>query len=104
MTTEHFIHISGLLASATIAMGYLPQTIRTIKTRSTDDIAGASFLLMALGALFFIINGLLTKNYYLVAANVLTCGMSAIVYGIKIANDVKRRKDLKNKQQNHSSE
>lgn len=78
-----------------MAIGYMPQTIRTIRTRSTDDIAMASFLLMAIGGFFFMVNGLLTANYYLFGANLLTTTMSGIVCGIKISNDRKKKRNLK---------
>lgn len=92
-----WIDITGIVAAATMAIGYMPQTIRTIRTRSTDDIAMASFLLMAVGAFFFMVQGLLTKNYYLAAANFLTSSMSAVIVGIKISNDRKKRRAAKGK-------
>ncbi|MBP5314956.1 MAG: PQ-loop repeat-containing protein, partial [Muribaculaceae bacterium] len=49
--------IIGYIASITMVLGYLPQTIRTIRTRSTDDIALGTFILMAIGGLFFAIQG-----------------------------------------------
>ena len=93
--TFSWIDITGMVAAATMAIGYMPQTIRTIRTRSTDDIAMSSFLLMAIGAFFFMVQGLLTKNYYLAAANFLTSSMSAVIVGIKISNDRKKRRAAK---------
>ncbi len=87
-----FIDITGLIAAALITWGYVPQAVKTIRTRSTDDIAMTSFLFMALGALFFTIQGFLTHNYYLAAANFCTSTMSSIIFGIKIYNDAKKRK------------
>ena len=38
--------IIGYAATVTLLLGYLPQTIRTIRTRSTDDIAMGTFSMM----------------------------------------------------------
>ena len=76
-----------------LMLGYLPQTIRTIRTRSTDDIALGTFLLMGLGGLFFAIQGGLTGNIPLLVTNVSTTIMSAIIFGIKIHNDYFKKKE-----------
>lgn len=91
-----WIDITGTVAAATMAIGYMPQTIRTIRTRSTDDIAMTSFLLMAIGAFFFMVQGLLTANYYLAAANFLTSSMSTVICVIKISNDRKKKRAARN--------
>lgn len=89
--------IVGYSASVCMVLGYLPQTVRTIRTRSTDDIAVGTFLLMGLGALLFAVQGALLKNYPLLIANVLTTIMSTTIFSIKMYNDhfKKGRKDKK---------
>ena len=79
--------IVGYAATICLVLGYLPQTIHTVKTRRTDDIATGTFLLMGLGSILFAINGLLTENWPLFIANSLTTVMSAIIFGIKMYND-----------------
>ena len=79
--------IFGWVASISMVLGYVPQTIQTVRTRRTDDIATGTFLLMGLGALCFAIQGWLTGNWPLLTCNVLTTAMSAIIFGIKIYND-----------------
>lgn len=84
--------IVGYCATICLVLGYLPQTIHTIKTRRTDDIATGTFLLMGLGSILFAINGLLTVNWPLFIANSLTTVMSAIIFGIKMHNDFFKKK------------
>ncbi|MBQ5509125.1 MAG: hypothetical protein IIT96_05110 [Muribaculaceae bacterium] len=84
--------IVGYCATICLVLGYLPQTIHTIKTRRTDDIATGTFLLMGLGSILFAINGLLTVNWPLFIANSLTTVMSAIIFGIKMHNDYFKKK------------
>lgn len=88
--------IIGYLACVTMVMGYMPQAIKTIKTRSTDDIAMPTFLLMAIGGLCFAIQGILIKNMPLLITNVLTTTASTIITCIKIYNDYfKKKKNAK---------
>ena len=42
--TQNITEIIGSLATLTLLLGYLPQTIHTIRTRKTDDIALGTFL------------------------------------------------------------
>lgn len=84
--------IIGWVASISMVLGYVPQTIRTIRTRSTDDIALGTFLLMGLGGLCFAIQGYLTDNRPLMTCNVLTTTMSAIIFGIKMYNDLCKKR------------
>lgn len=82
--------IIGWAGSIVLALGYLPQTIKTIRTRSTDDIALGSFVMMAAGAMLFMIQGILMHNWSLAAANFLTFSMSTIIFVIKMINDYGR--------------
>lgn len=85
--TDSWSNIIGTLASISLVFGYLPQTIRTIRTRSTDDIATGTFLLMGLGGFLFAVQGALTGNVPLLCTNMLTTVMSSIIFGIKMYND-----------------
>lgn len=86
------INIIGTLAAICMVLGYLPQAIYTIRTRDTDGIAMPTFLLMGAGSIFFVIQGVLMGNWPLVITNVITATCSAIVFGIKIYNDAKKKK------------
>jgi MtN3 and saliva related transmembrane protein len=89
---ELLITIVGYAASICMVLGYLPQAITTIRTRDTEGIALPTFLLMGLGGIFFIIQGLMLDNMPLVITNVITSACSAIIFGIKIYNDKKGKK------------
>lgn len=84
------ITIVGYLAAICMVLGYMPQAIYTIRTRDTDGIALPTFLLMGLGAIFFVAQGIMLGNWPLVITNVITGLSSAIITVIKIRND--RRK------------
>lgn len=81
------IDIVGYGAALCMVMGYLPQAIHTIRTRDTDGIAVPTFLLLGLGSILFVVQGLLLSNWPLFITNVITTICSAIVFAIKIYND-----------------
>lgn len=91
-SSELLINIFGYAAAICMVLGYLPQAIYTIRTRDTDGIAMPTFLLMGAGALFFIVQGMLTDNIPLVITNSITGICSAIVFGIKVYNDYFRKR------------
>lgn len=89
MENQVLFNIIGWVASISLVLGYLPQAIRTIRTRKTDDIALATFLMMAIGGICFMIQGfMLGRNgVFLFVTNLITTVCSAIIFGIKIYND-----------------
>ena len=82
--------ICGWGASIGLILGYLPQAIETIRTRNTDGIALPTFLMMAIGGLCFMLQGILHKPdilWALFLTNLITTTCSTIVFSIKIYND-----------------
>lgn len=92
MNTEVWTAIFGYAASICMVCGYLPQAIYTIRTRDTEGIALPTFLLMGLGGLFFIFNGILTENMPLIITNIITTVCAAIIFGIKMYNDFYKKR------------
>ena len=95
MDHQTFFNIIGWMASISLMLGYLPQAIQTIRTRKTDDIALATFLMMAIGGFAFMLQGLLHKPdiiWSLFLTNLITTTCSCIVFGIKIYNDYFKKK------------
>lgn len=90
--------ICGYVASIGMILGYLPQAITTIRTRNTDGIALPTFLMMAIGAFAFVVQGLLHKDgviWSMVITNAVTCSCSCIIFAIKIYNKYSKKKSTK---------
>ena len=86
------INIVGYLASFCMVLGYLPQAIVTIRTRDTDGIAMPTFCMLGLGSIFFVAQGLMLDNIPLVITNVITTICSAVIFAIKLRNDMRKKK------------
>ena len=90
MEQTSFYVIVGWIASISMVLGYLPQAIRPIRTRQTDDIALPTFLMMAIGGFCFMLQGLLHSPdilWALFLTNLITSSCSTIIFIIKIYND-----------------
>jgi len=94
MDNETLIHICGWVASIGLILGYLPQAIQTIRTRNTDGISLPGFIMMAIGCLAFVIQGILIGNIYLLITNLITFVCSVIIFGIKMYNDYGKKKHI----------
>ncbi len=86
-----WINIFGYAAAICMILGYMPQAIYTIRTRDTEGIAIPTFLSMGLGSIFFVVQGILISNIPLVITNCITALCSAIIFGIKLHNDRKKK-------------
>ena len=78
-----------------MVLGYLPQAIKTIRTRETDSIALPTFLMMGIGSFCFMMQGLLHKPEILWAlffTNLITTTSSVIIFAIKVYNDYFKKK------------
>lgn len=94
MEQDTLFQVCGVVASIGMILGYLPQAIQTIRTRDTDGIALPTFLMLGIGGLAFMMQGLLHKPdiiWSLFLTNLITTICSAIVFGIKIHNDYFRK-------------
>lgn len=90
MDNQTLFEVLGWMASITMILGYLPQAVETIRTRNTDGIALPTFLMMGIGSLCFMLQGILHKPdilWALFLTNLVTTTCSAIVFGIKVYND-----------------
>ncbi len=86
--------ICGYVASIGLILGFLPQAITTIRTRNTDGISVPAFLMMAIGAFAFMLQGLLHRPniiWSMLITNAVTGTCSCIIFIIKIYNDRKKR-------------
>ena len=86
--------ICGYMASISMILGYLPQAITTIRTRNTDGISMPAFLMMAIGAFAFMLQGVLHRPniiWSMFITNAVTCTCSAIIFAIKLYNDRNRK-------------
>jgi len=78
------VTIIGLLAGTLTTIAFLPQVIKTWKTKSTKDISLGMFLTFCTGVLLWIIYGTLVKDIPVVIANVATLSLASTILWFKL--------------------
>ena len=73
----------GYLAGTLTTVSFLPQVIRSYKTRSTHDISFKMLLLFGAGMLLWTIYGILVNSMPIIAANVITFALVVVLMAIK---------------------
>lgn len=82
--------ICAYVGSIAMILGYLPQAIQTIRTRNTDGLSLPAFIMMAVGAFCFMLQGFVHKPdiiWSIAITNLITSACSVIVFVIKMRND-----------------
>lgn len=74
----------GLCAAFCTTIAYLPQALRTWRTRSTKDISLGMFALMVLGVALWLVYGLIKADLPLVASNGATLLLAGSILVLKL--------------------
>lgn len=69
---EIFVKVLGLTSAALTTTSFLPQAIKTWKTRSTDDLSPLMFTLFCIGILGWLFYGIFIEDLPMILANIVT--------------------------------
>ncbi|CCQ72118.1 SemiSWEET transporter [Magnetospira sp. QH-2] len=78
------VSLVGFAAAACTTLAFLPQVIKTWRTRSTEDISLIMFLVLCTGIGLWLIYGLLTGDHPLILANGVTLVLAGIILFFKL--------------------
>jgi MtN3 and saliva related transmembrane protein len=82
----NFIDIIGMIAASFTTFSFLPQAIKTLKTKETKGISLIMYAIFTCGVFFWLIYGILLQNSIIIFANTITLILSSIILVIKIKN------------------
>lgn len=82
---DNTITIIGLIAGTCTTLSFLPQVLKTMKTKQTKDISMAMYIVLAAGLFTWIIYGILTSALPVILANAfsLTCAVIILILKMK---------------------
>ena len=78
------IQVLGLIAGSLTTAAFLPQVIKTWKTRSAKDLSLGMFSLFCLGVTLWLVYGLVTKDIPVIMANLLTLLLASTLLFFKL--------------------
>ncbi len=78
------VTLVGLLAGLCTTVSFLPQVLKTWRTRSTEDISLGMFLIFTIGCTLWLLYGLLLRDIAIMLPNAVTIVMSTIILACKL--------------------
>lgn len=88
-----FFQILGYIAAALTTLSFLPQAIKCLHSRNTEDISLGMYLLFVLGTACWLSYGLYRGDVPVVSANAITFVLASIILGLKIHNLPRERQE-----------
>ena len=82
------IAILGLVAACLTTGAYLPQVVKTWRTRSTEDISLITFVALVVGQSLWLGYGIIIANVPLIFANAISSFLTANILYVKLRNVV----------------
>ena len=78
------IQITGLLAAILTTGANIPQTIKVIRTRSTKSLSTATYTMLFLGMILWVIYGVIKKDIPIILANAVAGSLCGIILFMKL--------------------
>ncbi len=78
------IETIGFIAAILTTIAFLPQVIRTWKTKSTQDLSFGMILIFMVGVSLWLIYGIMINDRPVMFANVFTLLLIFVLFGLKL--------------------
>ncbi len=78
------IEMIGMLAGALTTAAFVPQVVKTWKSRSARDLSLGMFLLFFVGVALWLVYGLYTDSLPIIAANTVTLMLAGVILYFKV--------------------
>ncbi len=78
------VQILGLIAGSCTTIAFLPQVIKTWKTRSAKDLSLGMFLFYCFGVLLWLIYGIFMNDVPVMSANLITLLLASTLLFFKL--------------------
>ena len=78
------VEILGYVAGLITAFTFLPQVIKTWKTKSAKDVSMAMFIIAFTNQILWLLYGILIANWVIISTNAVMLGMTGIMIGLKV--------------------
>jgi len=80
----NWITLCGLVAAFFTTISFLPQAIKTIRTKDTSSISLSMYIMFAFGTLMWFVYGIFSNNLPITLANGITLILASIILYFKI--------------------
>jgi MtN3 and saliva related transmembrane protein len=80
----NIVQLLGLTAGSLTTVAFLPQVIKTWKSRSAKDLSLGMFSLFCLGVVLWLVYGIMVQDVPVIAANLLTLMLASTLLFFKL--------------------
>jgi MtN3 and saliva related transmembrane protein len=74
----------GFVAAALTTFSFIPQAIRTIRTKETHGISLGMYVMFTVGIAFWLVYGLVLMSWPMILSNIVTLALSTTILALKI--------------------
>jgi MtN3 and saliva related transmembrane protein len=74
----------GYVAAALTTFSFVPQAVRTIRTKETHGISLWMYVMFNAGIAFWLVYGLVLMSWPMILANIVTLALSGTILALKI--------------------
>ena len=78
--------IVGIIAGALSCTTFLPQVIKTWKSKSTKDVSLTMFIIASIGTALWLVYGILIHSFSIIATNIVVLFFSLTMLGLFFRN------------------
>jgi MtN3 and saliva related transmembrane protein len=86
---ENFVTTIGLVAGALTTIAYVPQLLKTWRSKSAQDLSWSMLITLCVGIVLWLVYGIYAQDVPVIAANVVTLLLSSIILILKIKYEFK---------------
>jgi MtN3 and saliva related transmembrane protein len=83
--------VLGLMAGLLTTAGFVPQVIKSLRTRSMDEVSVLMPLLLSVGMFLWLIYGLFNNDLAIVLWNAIALGLNLGLVGLKVRSSRRGR-------------
>ncbi|MBE99967.1 SemiSWEET transporter [Flavobacterium coralii] len=88
-----YTQLTGLLAAVLTTGANIPQTIKVIKTRSTKSLSAATYAMLFLGMVMWVLYGVIRKDIPVILANSVAGSLCGIILFMKLLALYRKRRN-----------
>jgi MtN3 and saliva related transmembrane protein len=75
---------AGYLAATMTTLAFVPQAVKTIRSRDTRSISLGMYVVFTIGIGFWLVYGIALDSMPMILSNVVTFALSATILGLKL--------------------
>lgn len=74
----------GYAAAVLTTLAFVPQALKTIRTRNTASISLTMYVVFSIGVAFWLAYGIALGSWPMILANIVTFALAATILGLKL--------------------